>query len=94
MSDYPDSGVLFKNDYKTDDKHPDYKGKGEYKGVTFDLAAWVKQGKNGSFLSIKFSKPFEKNKQGPQDRRDAPDMMKQADNLYANPGGDDGDLPF
>ncbi|MGA1670401.1 MAG: hypothetical protein ACO39X_04965 [Candidatus Nanopelagicaceae bacterium] len=92
MSDYPDSGVLFKNDYKTDEKHPDYKGKGEYKGVTFDLAAWVRQGKSGSFLSIKFSKPFEKNKQEPQDRREAPNMMKQADALYG--GSDDGDLPF
>lgn len=93
MSDYPDSAVLFKNDYKTEDRHPDYKGKGEYKGVTFDLAAWVKKGRNGSFLSIKFSKPFEKNKQEPQDSKEAPDMMKQADNLYATPE-DDGDLPF
>lgn len=60
MSKYeqkPGTGSLFKNDKKTSDKHPDYKGsfKG-HDGTDYWLAAWVKSGKNGQFLSIATSK--------------------------------------
>lgn len=54
------TGVLFKNDKKTSEKQPDYKGKGNIDGKEKDIAAWVKQGKNGSFLSLSFSEPYVK----------------------------------
>ena len=58
---YPDSATLWPNDYKKQSNHPDYKGKGEYKGVEFDLAAWVKTDRNGKqFLSLKISEPYVK----------------------------------
>ena len=62
MSNYDNtnSAVLFKNDKKGNDKAPDYKGKGNKDGKDFELAGWVREGKNGKFISIKFSDPFKK----------------------------------
>lgn len=56
--DNTNSGVLFTNNNKTEDKHPNYKGKININGVDYDLAGWVKEGKNGQFLSLKVSAPF------------------------------------
>lgn len=44
---------LFKNEYKTDDKHPDYKsGKNDEN----DGACWIRKDKNGkTYLSVKVS---------------------------------------
>jgi uncharacterized protein (DUF736 family) len=54
------TGVLFKNDHKKNDKHPDYKGDfTAFDGTKYDLAAWIKEGKNGrKFMSLKISEPW------------------------------------
>lgn len=57
MSQYPNSGVLFKNDHKKEPKHPDYKGKAEVDGVEYQLAAWIKDGNAGKFMSLRFQRP-------------------------------------
>jgi uncharacterized protein (DUF736 family) len=47
------SGVLFKNDRKTKETHPDYKGSMTLEGVGYWLAAWVKTKQSGEkFMSI------------------------------------------
>ncbi len=46
------SGVLFKNDRKTSPTAPEYKGTALVNGVEMDVAAWVKEGKNGKFFSL------------------------------------------
>lgn len=52
----PNSGVLFKNFTKKDDKHPDYTGTfKDSTGKDWQLAAWVKDGKKGKFLSLSAS---------------------------------------
>ncbi len=45
-------GVLFKNDRKKSEKEPDYKGNALINGTEMDVAAWVKEGKNGKFFSL------------------------------------------
>jgi uncharacterized protein (DUF736 family) len=48
-------GVLFKNDKKQNDKHPDYKGQCQVSGVEYWVSAWIKSGNKGKFLSLSFS---------------------------------------
>jgi hypothetical protein len=58
------SGVLFKNDKATNERAPGYTGKVNINGKDYRLAAWVKEGKNGKFFSLKVSE-FE-NKEMPK----------------------------
>ena len=54
----PGGGSLFKNAKKTEAKHPDYRGEVvTLDGKTYALAGWIKEGKNGKFLSLQLSEP-------------------------------------
>jgi uncharacterized protein (DUF736 family) len=59
MSEQRDnSGILFKNRDKSKDTHPDYKGTCRVNGQDLEMAAWLKEGKNGSkFMTFSFSEP-------------------------------------
>ena len=50
--DNTNRGVLFKNDRKESDRHPEYKGSINVNGEEFWLSSWVKDGKNGKFMSL------------------------------------------
>ncbi len=71
-------GSLFKNEYKTKDSHPDYKGSALINGAEMELAAWIKPGKEGKkpWMSI--------NIQPKRERTTAPEGSKVSDE----------DLPF
>ena len=46
------TGVLFKNDKKLNDNHPDYKGSITVDGIEYWISSWIKQGKNGKFMGL------------------------------------------
>lgn len=74
------SGSFFKNDKKTSDKHPDYKGSAMIGGVEYWVSTWVKTSNSGvKFFSQSFTAK-EKRQPG-----DAPTATSHAS---------DDDLPF
>ena len=59
------SGVLFKNDRKEKPNHPDYQGECKINGQTLRMAAWIKDGRKGKFMSFSFSEPREQQNDAP-----------------------------
>jgi len=55
MTDYDNSGILFKNDKKSGPKHPDYKGSAKVGGTEYWMAAWIKDGEKGKFMTFAFT---------------------------------------
>ena len=51
------SGILFKNARKEEPHQPDYVGSATINGETFELSAWIKEGRKGRFLGISFRSP-------------------------------------
>jgi hypothetical protein len=68
------SGVLFKNQNKKTDKHPDYTGNGIVEGKEKQIAMWVKEGKKGKFFTWALSEPYAKEERSekPADDDDLP----------------------
>lgn len=63
MADYDNTnrGVLFRNQRKETEKHPDYTGKIDVDGRELRLAAWIRTSKNGNkFMSLSVSEPQER----------------------------------
>jgi len=48
-------GVLFKNDRKEKDTHPDYKGQCEVDGEEFWISSWIKEGAKGKYMTLSFT---------------------------------------
>ena len=58
---YENSGRLFRNEYKSKESQPDYKGDfTDENGKKWDLAAWIKNNGRGDWLSVKVSPKREK----------------------------------
>lgn len=60
MAEYDNTnrGVLFKNDRKEKDTHPDFTGSGNVEGVEVYINGWKKEKNGKSFISFSF-KPKE-----------------------------------
>ena len=68
-------GVLFRNDRKESDKHPDYNGSCQIEGMEYWLSAWIKEGKNGKFMSLSLKPKDGSNRPAPKrGRKDDEDI--------------------
>jgi len=65
MSDYENKGVLFKNDRKEKETQPYYTGNITLGGKEKRLAAWLKDGQRGKFMSLQVS-DFQEQQAAPQ----------------------------
>lgn len=55
------SGAIFKNDKKTAETHPDYRGKINVDGVEKEISLWVKTAASGlQYFSVSIQKPWVK----------------------------------
>lgn len=55
------SGAIFKNDKKTAETHPDYKGKVNVNSKEMEVALWLKTSQAGmKYFSASFSEPYVK----------------------------------
>ena len=81
--DNTNRGVLFKNDRKEKETHPDYKGSytnGD--GQEFWLSAWLKKDKNGNtFMSLSTTAKDEVHNKGMQQARQAMQPKELDDDL-------------
>jgi len=58
------SGAIFKNDNKSSDKHPEYKGKINVDGKEYAIALWLNESKAGvRYFSVKLELPYVKNEE-------------------------------
>ena len=49
------SGVLFSNDKRDNERAPQYKGNITVNGQDYWLSAWIKEGKSGKFMGLAVS---------------------------------------
>ena len=93
MSNYDNTnrGVLFKNDRKEKDTHPDYKGSINADGVEYWISAWMKEGAKGKFMSFSLT-PKEATQTAAQAAQQVtPPQRQQAATVVLD---DDDNLPF
>jgi hypothetical protein len=76
------SGVLFRNDKKDNDRAPEYKGNLTVNGQDYWLSAWIKEGKSGKFMGLALSP------------KEAQPKAKMSDRSRATDFDDGSDLPF
>jgi uncharacterized protein (DUF736 family) len=59
MENKPNTGAIFKNDKKTSQNQPDYRGKVNVNGKEMEVALWVKTSSAGNnYFSASFSEPY------------------------------------
>lgn len=67
--DNTDTFVLFKNDKGDNPKRPDYTGTINIDGTDYKLAAWIKDGRKGKFMTGKIGEEVEQREETQQGRR-------------------------
>ena len=71
--DNTNTGALFKNDDKSNERHPDYKGSLNVGGVDYWLSSWLKTSKAGAkYMSISVTPKNENNTRKPVQSKSAP----------------------
>lgn len=92
----PGSGSIFKNEHKTSENHPEYRGSViTPDGKKWDVSLWVKKSQGGkSYFSVALKEPYVK----PEDRSDNLEAIErssaQETKQYAEEQGIIDNLPF
>lgn len=82
------SGAIFKNDKKTADNQPDYRGKINVEGKELEISLWVKTAQSGvKYMSAAIKEPYVAPAPAPV-LQNTTDKIKAADELFED------DLPF
>jgi uncharacterized protein (DUF736 family) len=81
-------GTIFPNDYKSDEKHPDYRGKAMWKGELIEISLWEGETQAGvKKFGVAISEP--------RPQKDAAPKGFVKKYAAAAPKADDGDdIPF
>ena len=85
MEKRDNSGVLFKNENKDNEKKPDYKGNIMVDGNEYWLSAWIKEGKTGKFMGLAVS---------PRDAQPPAGKVPYGQGGTTKEGRDSEDIPF
>jgi len=88
--DNTNRGVLFDNDRKESDSHPDMKGKLNINGVDHWFSAWWKESRDGAeFLSLSLGKQCEQQaKAAPEQNAQAPGPERRGNRPSNRPSGE------
>jgi uncharacterized protein (DUF736 family) len=66
MENKINTGAMFANKKKTEEKHPNARGTINVDGREWEIAAWVKTDKNGNkYYSLAVSEPYKKDEAKP-----------------------------
>lgn len=90
LEKHDNSGILFKNDRKEKDNHPDRTGTATIDGVDYYVSGWLKEGRKGPFLSLAFKRKDKAQTDG--ERSYDPPAKRAPGNMP--PLNDDQDIPF
>jgi uncharacterized protein (DUF736 family) len=89
MEQKNNSGTIFRNNYKSKDTHPDWRGKVTIDGKEWEISLWSKNGeKAGEYFSAAFGEPYVKS-----EIQSAPEPKKEFKSKPISDEFDD-DLPF
>ena len=83
------TGTIFKNDKKTADNQPDYRGKINVEGKELEISLWVKTAQSGvKYMSAAIKEPYVAPAPAPVLQNTSDKIKSAADELFED------DLPF
>jgi uncharacterized protein (DUF736 family) len=89
--DNTNTAVIFKNNKKENEKHPDYRGTINVDGRELEISLWIKDGKAGKFFSGKIQEPYQKNLDNLEDMKN---KLKEMENTSDKIRNESSGLPF
>jgi uncharacterized protein (DUF736 family) len=89
--DNTNTAVIFKNNKKENEKHPDYRGTINVDGRELEISLWIKEGKAGKFFSGKIKEPYQKNLDNLEDMKN---KLKEMENTSDKIKNESSGLPF